>query len=53
MLQKIGCSLSVYNASQILKLGTSVDYVVCKGTDCKNVINRYTTPSFICPFKII
>ncbi|KAK1394869.1 zf-primase domain-containing protein [Heracleum sosnowskyi] len=37
---KIGCSLSVYNASQILKLGTSVDYVVCKGNDCKNVINR-------------
>ncbi|WOH03836.1 hypothetical protein DCAR_0623236 [Daucus carota subsp. sativus] len=37
---KVGCSLSVYNASQILKLGTSVDYVVCKGNDCKTVINR-------------
>lgn len=37
---KIGCSLSVYNASQILKLGKSVDYVVCKANDCKSVINR-------------
>lgn len=46
LLQGNGFSLSIYSPSQILKMGTSVDYGVCKGrrTDgmaCTLVINKY------------
>ena len=45
-LQGTGFSLSIYSARQIMKMGTSVDYGVCKGkrTDgmaCTLVINKY------------
>lgn len=45
-LQGNGFSLSIYSTRQIMKMGTSVDYGVCKGkrTDgmaCTLVINKY------------
>ena len=48
MWQGKGFSLSVYSPGQILKLGTSVDYGVCKGKRkdglaCTLVINKYVT----------
>lgn len=45
-MQGGGFSLSVYSANQMLKMGTSVDYGVCKGQRkdgmaCTVVINKY------------
>lgn len=42
----MGFSLSVYQPSQLLKMGTSDDYGVCKGKKkdgiaCTTVINRF------------
>lgn len=42
----MGFSLSVYQSSQLLKMGTSDDYGVCKGKKkdgmaCTTVINRF------------
>jgi minichromosome maintenance protein 10 len=47
-VQGAGFSLSVYSPSQILKIGTSVDYGVCKGKrkdgmPCTLAINKYVT----------
>lgn len=47
-LQGSGFSLSAYSANQVLKLGTSIDYGVCKGKRkdgmaCTLVINKYVT----------
>lgn len=44
-LQENGFSLSIYSAMHILKMGTSVDYGVCKGKRkdgmaCTLVINK-------------
>ncbi|KAK6228925.1 hypothetical protein SCA6_017876 [Theobroma cacao] len=46
--QGSGFSLSVGAPNQILKIGTSADYGVCKGkrkdgTACTLVINKYAT----------
>lgn len=46
-----GFSLSVYNAGQILKIGTSSDCGVCKGKRkdgmaCTVAINKYVGDSF-------
>lgn len=48
-----GFSLSVYSAGQILKIGTSSDFGVCKakkndGMACTLVINKYVRNSFTC-----
>lgn len=45
-MQGSGFSLSIYSPSQIMKMGTSVDYGVCKGRradgmSCTLVINKY------------
>lgn len=47
-MQGAGFSLSVYSANQIVKIGTSVDYGVCRGKRkdgmaCTLVINKYVT----------
>lgn len=45
-MQGSGFSLSVYSPNQVLKMGTSVDYGVCKGKRkdgmaCTAIINKY------------
>lgn len=45
-LQGNGFSLSIFSSNQILKMGTSVDYGVCKGKRadgmaCTLAINKY------------
>lgn len=45
-LQGNGFSLSIYSPNQIVKMGTSVDYGVCKakradGMACTMAINKY------------
>lgn len=48
LLQGTGFSLSVFTSNQILKMGTSIDYGVCKGKRkdgmaCTLVINKYVS----------
>lgn len=61
-LQGTGFSLSVFSADQMLKMGTSTDYGVCKGKrkdglPCTLVINKYVSASlkscyFLCEDEI-
>lgn len=49
-MQGAGFSLSVFSANHIVKIGTSVDYGVCRGKRkdgmaCTLVINKYVTCS--------
>lgn len=59
-LQGSGFQLSVFKANQILKIGTSVDYGVCKGRrkdglPCSIVVNKYVasaTPMTNCDVQL-